>query len=133
MAKDFYRTWLWVTRRMSYKKKELLTHREHLSSPSGFFWWVKASIKDEYCSGYTCSPIKPLLSIFGIIPPPDMNCFTSTDYDFELRLCILTYFSECNFFAVSLFLNVYLFILICIHYNFTSIDFCTFHGQFYCE
>ena len=32
---DFYRTWLytWVTRRVSYKKPELLTLREHLTSP----------------------------------------------------------------------------------------------------
>ena len=35
----FYRTWLymWVTRRVSYKKQELLTLREHMSSPSFFF------------------------------------------------------------------------------------------------
>ena len=34
-CQDFYRTWLyiWVARRVSYKKKELLTLREHLDSP----------------------------------------------------------------------------------------------------
>ena len=33
---DFYRTWLLVTRRVSYKKHELLTLREHLGSPLDF-------------------------------------------------------------------------------------------------
>jgi hypothetical protein len=35
----FYWTWLyiWIPRRVSYKKQELLTFREHLSSPPGFF------------------------------------------------------------------------------------------------
>jgi hypothetical protein len=33
---DFYRAWLyiWVTRRVSYKKQELLSLREHMSPPS---------------------------------------------------------------------------------------------------
>jgi len=57
--------------------------------------------------------------------PPDMNCFTPTDYDFDLRLCKITYFSNCALFVVLLPLNVYLFMLNCIHYNFTLIDFCT--------
>jgi hypothetical protein len=37
--KTFYWTWLyiWIPRRVSYKKQELLTFREHLSSPPGFF------------------------------------------------------------------------------------------------
>jgi len=37
-CQDFYRTWLyiWVTRRVYYKKQELLTLREHLSSPPVF-------------------------------------------------------------------------------------------------
>ena len=37
---DYYRTWLyiWVIRLVSYKKQELLTIREHPSSPS-VFWW----------------------------------------------------------------------------------------------
>jgi hypothetical protein len=36
---DFYRTWLyiWVTRRVSYKKQELPTLRKHVSSSSVFF------------------------------------------------------------------------------------------------
>ena len=36
---DFYRTWLyiWVTRRISYKKQELPTLRKHLSSCPVFF------------------------------------------------------------------------------------------------
>jgi hypothetical protein len=36
---DFYRTWLyiWVTRRVSYKKQELPTLRKHLSSSPVFF------------------------------------------------------------------------------------------------
>ena len=36
---DFYRTWLyiWVTRRVYYKKQELLTLRKHVSSSSVFF------------------------------------------------------------------------------------------------
>jgi hypothetical protein len=34
-CKDFYQIWLyiWVTRQVSYKKPELLTLREHMSSP----------------------------------------------------------------------------------------------------
>ena len=37
-SQDFYWTWLciWVTRRVSYKKQELRTLREHLSSPLVF-------------------------------------------------------------------------------------------------
>jgi len=57
--------------------------------------------------------------------PPDMNCITPTDYDFELRPCEITYFSKCNLFVVLLLLNVYFFMLNCIHYNFTLINFCT--------
>jgi hypothetical protein len=34
--KDFYQTWLRATRRVSSKKQELLTLREHMGSPSGF-------------------------------------------------------------------------------------------------
>ena len=39
-CQDFYRTlpYLWVTRRVSYKKQEQLTRREHLSSPTVFFF-----------------------------------------------------------------------------------------------
>ena len=38
-CRDFYRTWLyiWVTRRVSYKKQELPTLRKHLSSSPVFF------------------------------------------------------------------------------------------------
>jgi len=32
----FYQYWLWVTHRMSYKRQERLTLREHLSSPRYF-------------------------------------------------------------------------------------------------
>lgn len=58
--------------------------------------------------------------------PPDMNCFTPTDYDFELWLCDITCFSKCNLFIVLLPLNVYFLMLNCIHYVFTYIDFYTF-------
>ena len=30
---------IWVTWRMSYKRKELITLREHLSAPTVFWWW----------------------------------------------------------------------------------------------
>jgi hypothetical protein len=31
---------VWVTRRVPYKKQELLTIRAQMGSPPGFFWWV---------------------------------------------------------------------------------------------
>jgi hypothetical protein len=39
-CQSIYRTWLyiWITRRVSYKKQELLTLCEHLNSPP-VFWW----------------------------------------------------------------------------------------------
>ena len=42
-CQDFYRSllYLWVTRRVSYKKQEQLTSREHLSSPTVFFGGVR--------------------------------------------------------------------------------------------
>ena len=40
-AKTFYRIWLeiWIARRVSYKKQEVLTLREHLSSDRCFFFF----------------------------------------------------------------------------------------------
>ena len=50
-CQDFYMTWLyiWVTRRVAYTKQELLTLREHLSSPpflmgSGFLFYFLFSV-----------------------------------------------------------------------------------------
>jgi len=39
---DFKRTWLyiWITRRLSYNKQELLSLCEHMSSPQVFWWSV---------------------------------------------------------------------------------------------
>jgi hypothetical protein len=47
----FYRTWLyiWVTRRVSYKKHDLLTLREHLSSLPGFFVGSVLLIFLDFC------------------------------------------------------------------------------------
>ena len=47
-----YWTWryIWVTRRVSYKKQDLLTFREHLSSPP-VFWWVLCC---SYCYHIIC-------------------------------------------------------------------------------
>jgi hypothetical protein len=44
-CQDFYQTWLylWVTRRVSYKKQELLTLRKHMRSPSIFWWGLSCS------------------------------------------------------------------------------------------
>ena len=58
---------------------------------------------------------------------PDINCFTPTDYDLDAWLCMITYFSKCILFVVSLPLNVYFFMLNCIYYIFTLINFCTFY------
>jgi len=59
--------------------------------------------------------------------PLEINCIMPTDYDLDLRPCDKTYFSKCNLFVVLLPLNVYFFMLNCIHYVFTFIDFCTFY------
>jgi hypothetical protein len=39
-CQDFYQTWLyiWVTRRLSYQKQELLTLRKHPILPPDFWW-----------------------------------------------------------------------------------------------
>jgi hypothetical protein len=51
---DFYSTWLhtWVTRRASYKKPELLTLREHLSSPPVF-----CGVRVTHLFSFLCYPI----------------------------------------------------------------------------
>ena len=53
-CQDAYRTWLciWVTRRVSYKKQELLTLREHLSSPPVF-----GGVRVAHLCSFLCCPI----------------------------------------------------------------------------
>ena len=51
-----------------------------------------------------------------------MFIFTPTDFDLDSWLCMITYFSKCIFFVISLPLNVN-----CIHYIFTFIKCCTFY------
>jgi hypothetical protein len=46
-----YRTWLyiWITRRVSFKKQELLTLCEHLNSPLVFWWGSCCSSFQFFC------------------------------------------------------------------------------------
>ena len=71
---DLYRTWLyiWVTRRVSYKKQELLTLREHIRSLSLLnCWW----------DPYTCCS-----SWFFVL-----SSYVSLRYDFHIK----TMFGSC--------------------------------------
>ena len=63
---DFYRSWLsiWVTRRVSYKKQELLTLHEHLSSAPFFSFCVA------------------LLCVFTFWVP-----YYDVRYDFRIKQC----------------------------------------------
>ncbi len=54
--------------------------------------------------------------------PLDMIIFTPTDFDLDSWLCMLTYFSKCMIFVISLPLNVN-----CIHFIFIFIKCCTFY------
>ena len=54
--------------------------------------------------------------------PPDMFIFTPTNFDFDSWHCMLTYFSKCTFFVISLPLNVN-----CIHLIFIFITCCMFY------
>ena len=67
--KTFYWTWLyiWIPRRVSYKKQELLTFREHLSSPPGFFGGVRvADLFSLFVLSYyvsLCSEFRVVMSV----------------------------------------------------------------------
>jgi hypothetical protein len=54
-CQDFYRIWLyiWVTQRVSYKKQDLFTLREHLSSPPGFSG-VRVAHRFSFCFVLLC-------------------------------------------------------------------------------
>jgi hypothetical protein len=80
LCQDFYRTWLyiWVTRRVSYKKQELRTLCEHLSSHPVF--WCCSSFQFFVLSNYLSLrsqfrdvmsvTISALKTMFGSSLPP---------------------------------------------------------------
>ena len=63
-AKTFTGPWLciWVTRRVSYEKKELLTFRKHLSSPP-VFWWARVA----HLYGFLCCAIMCLYVMSSLL------------------------------------------------------------------
>ena len=71
---DFDRTWLyiWVTRRIPYKKQELFTFREHLSSPP-VFWWGPC------CSSFLVFCVVLLCGFMFLVPCCDVR------YDFRIK------------------------------------------------
>jgi hypothetical protein len=80
---DFYRTWLyiWVTRRVSYKKQELPTLRKHLSSSPVFFSFLCCPIMCLYV--LVCRSVHVLFTLFVCVcalwcPTQIVFCFSSS-------------------------------------------------------
>jgi hypothetical protein len=84
---DFYRTglYIWVTRWMSFKKREMFTLHEYLISPP-VFWWVVLLICLVFCvvlsyvyivSSVTCCPLRFPHKVIKIIEQcrSDMRTF----------------------------------------------------------
>jgi hypothetical protein len=67
----FYLLYVWITRRVSYKKQDLFTLCEHLSS-SSVFWWGR------YCSYFYLS-VLPYYVFIYLVPCCDVR------YDFQMK------------------------------------------------
>ena len=65
-CQDYYRTWLhiWVPRRVSYKKQEMLTIREYLSSLSVYWWGPCCSL---YFYSFLCCSIMCLHVLSSVL------------------------------------------------------------------
>ena len=98
-CQDIYRTWLliWLTRWVSFKKQELLTLREHPSSPPVFLMgsesppFHKFSVLFLFCLSLFCV-LCPILSVSLEFAP----CFKLWgSFCTFCPLCVITFYVPC--------------------------------------
>ena len=112
-----YRTWLctWVTRWVSYKKQELLTLREHLSSPSVF-----GGVRVAHLCSFLCCPIMYIYVLTSLFWCPlqfphanvrlYLQLFVGGFMPYWGYLCLLA------FRVVQHILSVFCFVFLCLVY-----------------
>jgi hypothetical protein len=100
-CQDLYRTWLyiWVTRRVYYKKQELLTLLEHLGSHPVFFFVLSYYVVFlvQFCSAYKRCSVRRYLQlgfVGGLMSYLRYLCLIA--YNGVFFICLSSYWVLCT-------------------------------------